>query len=1028
MNQSGEAVDFTLRLDLSDTDVLELLRGKKSRVAHEVGSLAQTSVSARYSPISDTITLTSLLHKRFPVNFRLKAGSRSYTNFLRLLARELSELKNNLDGSTDTESTQRVQELRKRLSVLLERASVEVGDEGIEVVDLYRGDFELLQGKEDEVVLPSSVGGESPGIRVIDHATGKPLVRANWSDKARRFRFFGEKEPLLISGFMDEEVGRSEPTVCPAMLFDDWRSEVRFSPDLSIELLPGEVKIAGMVMIPLALRPMLELFVHWGPSAGVSWRDEEIAPFELREQEGMWLSFEKNLRPEQLGEHGVTLCAQVVGTTQRVWFSDFGIANHSFEVAKDTLYASTKRVHLRRVSEATLQSKLLRSMTSFSRFVRVVDQFARAGTQRRVARVLYEVSREDIELRNLLDSFFVRIEQALSSGESSFSRSVLRRVRQVLTTIGIGEVVFVTPEGPHAIAGGLAQVVVGLTKGLAREGVPTTIIAPLYECAQGSKHTSAETLLAEGVVLADQRVPVELWGEIKICFGATRIAGTLQQQQFARVVPVQVYKAERGSVRLLLLRHHSLADALYSFSSGEDALRKAVFLARGALEVLRSRDFDIVPDTIISNDWLTALIPAYLSCDSRYKDFAGFEEIRSVHMIHNAGPAFQGRFFVNEFGEDLWPIIGLGDEHFFWLSDPSSVDYLNLTAGAIRHVSGAILTVSQPYSTELMKPEIGGALAGLLQSRRDRVFGISNGVDTEALRLVYRDLGEDARKRQGLVPLFRGKRVRSESIVRKLASIKQSIKRRCQIDYGLEQREDAILISLVGRLTAQKGIQLLTDPLKGKKVAAIEALLKNRPEVQLLVAGPLCLEESEVRGFEEVFSQLVTNYPGRVAGSFDFLPHREALAITCASDLFLMPSKYEPGGITQLEALSAGTAVVGHRVGGIGATLKQFDATTKTGDSFLFSNFSADAFYGAALEAVRCMRQRELRLALQRSAVSAEHDWADRVPTYLALFHSISGLLEGSGQYTFLAREQRTLDAIRPHETGLVPAFQTLNQ
>ena len=96
-------------------------------------------------------------------------------------------------------------------------------------------------------------------------------------------------------------------------------------------------------------------------------------------------------------------------------------------------------------------------------------------------------------------------------------------------------------------------------------------------------------------------------------------------------------------------------------------------------------------------------------------------------------------------------------------------------------------------------------------------------------------------------------------------------------------------------------------------------------------------------------------------------------------------------------------------------------------EPFLFSDFSADAFYGAALEAVRCMRQRELRLALQRAAVSAEHDWADRVPTYLALFHSISGLLEGSAQYTFLAREQHTLDTIRPQETTLLPAMQILS-
>lgn len=1015
MNQSGQAVDFTLRLDLSDTDVLELLRGKKSRVALDSASSAKTSVSARYSSSLDTITLTSLLHKRFPVNFQLKAGSRSYTNFLRLLSRELTEIKSTSRQKLNRDSAKGIQDLREHLLVLLEKApALPTTDDDQDVIDLYRSDFELLQDGEELLVLPSIKPNELPGLRVIDQKTGTAILKANWSDRTRRFRFFGEKETLLISGFMDEEVGTSEPTVCPAMLFDDWRSEVTFDPNLSVELLPGEVRLRGKVSIPQALRPMLELFVHWGPSQGVAWRDEEIAPFELHAEEEQWMSFEKSLRPEQVGEHGVTLCAQVLGSTQRLWLSDLGFSNLAFEVSTATLYASTKRVRERRVFEVALQSKLLRSMNSFNRFVRVLDQLVKSNSERRVARMLYEVSREDDELRSLLDGFYQRVENGLVDGDTGFSKAVLRRVRQVFRTIGIGEVVFVSPEGPHAIAGGLAQVIVGLTKALGREGVPTTIIAPLYEFAQGSKHQSAEDILSQGVVLADQRVPVEFCGEIKICFGATRIAGTLRQQQFARVVPVQVYKAERGSVRLFLLRHHSLADSLYSFSSGEDALRKAAFLARGALEVLRSRQFDIVPDTIISNDWLSALVPVFLTCDPRYSEFGGFDELRSVHMIHNAGPAFQGRFYVNEFGEDLWPILGLDDQHFFWLSDPQSQDHLNLTAGAIRHVSGALLTVSKPYAAELMKTETGGSLAELLRSRRQVVYGISNGVDTDALRLMYRELGEEARQIQGGQRLFRAETVRPETVVEKIDCIKKTLKRQCQRTYGLNENPDAVLVSMVGRLTAQKGPQLLTRSVRGRSVSGLELLLKHRPELQLLIAGPLGTEESEIRSFQETFLKLQKRYPGRIAGAFDFLAHKQALAITCASDLFLMPSKYEPGGITQLEALSAGTAVVGHRVGGIGATLTQFDKVRSSGDSFLFSEFSADALHAAIIEALNCVKRPELRQALQTSAVAAKHDWSDRVQTYLALFQSVGGLHQAGSGYAFLNAERRRLEACRP--------------
>ncbi len=183
--------------------------------------------------------------------------------------------------------------------------------------------------------------------------------------------------------------------------------------------------------------------------------------------------------------------------------------------------------------------------------------------------------------------------------------------------------------------------------------------------------------------------------------------------------------------------------------------------------------------------------------------------------------------------------------------------------------------------------------------------------------------------------------------------------------------------------------------------------------MRAVFVGPLARVEGEVRKFEQVFADVQTRYPNRVRGVFNFIPHRQALEITFASDFFLMPSRYEPGGITQLESMAAGTLVVGHRVGGIAATLEQYSPEKGTGTSFLFDSFSGLALRQAMLAGLGIYENHKLRFHLIGQAAFAKNDWSHRSPKYLALLQHAGGALQISNQYRHLDGRRHLLDAIR---------------
>ena len=575
-----------------------------------------------------------------------------------------------------------------------------------------------------------------------------------------------------------------------------------------------------------------------------------------------------------------------------------------------------------------------------------------------------------------------------------------RATTELLQNIGIGEVVLVASEGPHARAGGISQVIVGLLDSLSASGIPVTLITPLYEQAQGSKHKAAETVLCDGIDLGEEVVVPHYVGQVKIPFGPTYRSAVPARQPSIAVA--EVFAAESGHKRILFLRHRLLADRLYADVWADEQLRRAIFLARGALEVLRDPSFEVEPHIVVTNDWHTGLLPVLHRTDTRYGADPRLRKMETLHMLHNCGRDYQGRFALYQWGEDLWPLLGLAGEHRFGLGDPQEPDLLNITAGAITHASKGVVTVSKHYAEQLLSEEGGEGLHDLLRRRADLVFGISNGIDCVRVRALA---GLGARSALTTTAKEAGPTGCPE--VGKLR-----IKAEIQKSYGLQVNPEALLLSMVGRLAEQKGISLLSRPVEVDGKPLLEAVLGLDPNIQILVAGPPAVGDPATHALSTALHGLVQRYPGRVVACLEFVRHPEALKIIAASELFLMPSRFEPGGITQLEALALGTPVVARRVGGIAATLVDFRTPNADGCAFLFEEYSSGALFEAIGRAYQVMRNDTERRSVIERAASQNHDWQERVPRYRALFQHAAGLSAIAGSYAQLVEHRALLASI----------------
>jgi starch synthase len=376
-------------------------------------------------------------------------------------------------------------------------------------------------------------------------------------------------------------------------------------------------------------------------------------------------------------------------------------------------------------------------------------------------------------------------------------------------------------------------------------------------------------------------------------------------------------------------------------TAGDEHLRFAL-LARAALESCRRLGF--APAVVHLHDWHAALAPLYLK--TAYRGDRLFERSRTLLTIHNV--AYQGVFPARALEE-----VGLGGAAGLVDRDDLAAGRFSFLASGILHADW-VSTVSETHSREIQTPELGFGLDHLLRSRADRLTGIVNGVDyaewdPRTDPLIAHPYGSD-----DLDGKERNKQVLLEGL-------------------GLPWRPRVPVLAVISRLVEQKGFDLLFEPLP-------EVL--ERRDVRLVALGT-----GEPR-YEELFHSLRRRFPQRAAfhrGFDDRLAHR----IQAGSDLFLMPSRFEPCGLAQLYALRYGTPPVVRRTGGLADTVELFDSATGRGTGFVFDHYDADAVRWALGYALDCHADPAVWERLVRNGMARDFSWDRQGERYLELYRRL---------------------------------------
>ncbi len=413
------------------------------------------------------------------------------------------------------------------------------------------------------------------------------------------------------------------------------------------------------------------------------------------------------------------------------------------------------------------------------------------------------------------------------------------------------------------------------------------------------------------------------------------VGGGVEAAALERVIPLGE-SVGSAAVLYYALRHDDFFNrrGLYQ-ESGEDYpdnLARFALFCRGAIEVSRwwAQKEGWTADVVHVHDWQTALVPVYLK--TLYVDQPECRALRTVMTLHNVG--YQGIFPGSQYD-----VLGLPSTFFA----PHSLEFygsVNLLKGGMVFAD-QLTTVSPTYSREIQTPEFGFGLEGVLRERRDRLVGIINGIDTEVWNPEQDELLPVRYSRTALG----GK-----------AECKRALQRECRLPL-----QEGPIFGVVSRLAAQKGIDLI--------VGAVPAALQLGAQLIVLGTG-----ESEI---EESLDGLQRRYPDQVRACFQFnegLAHR----IQAGADIFLVPSRYEPCGLTQLCSLRYGTVPIVRNTGGLADTVIGVSTDhvgQGTANGFLFDAPTPQALQQAMVEAVRWYGNKQDWLRLVQAGMGADVSW-----------------------------------------------------
>ncbi|NOX63381.1 MAG: glycogen synthase [Chloroflexi bacterium] len=469
---------------------------------------------------------------------------------------------------------------------------------------------------------------------------------------------------------------------------------------------------------------------------------------------------------------------------------------------------------------------------------------------------------------------------------------------------------------PYARTGGLAQVAAALPRALRRLGDDVRVMLPRYGLIDPERHGLRRVIDHFPVPMEHDFEEAGLW------------------QAVDADLPIYFIEHERyfGSRR-----------GIYSFP---DDAERFIFYSRASLEACRHLDWK--PHVVHCNEWQTALVGNWMR--TIYEDDPFFAETAVVYNIHNL--AYQGIF-----GHRVLEIAGI--EKYGFIAHPDVSPSLNQVVSMMGRgiiFADLIVTVSPTYAREILTPEYGEGLDPVLRDRQDRLFGILNGVDTEAY---------DPRTDPEIQHC-----IDADDITHR-----DACKAALQKELGLPIRPDAPLISMTSRLSDQKGFDILCAVLE--------------PMLQHLDAQWIFMGTGEQR-YHDMLAHLQSRYPKRLQARFTF---DETLArrIFAGTDIFLMPSRHEPCGLDQMIAMHYGAVPVVHATGGLADTVTDHRPPT-VGTGFTFDKYDGMALFAAIVRAIEVYRHPDIWKAIQRNALAQDVSWTQPAHAYHDLYRRARSL------------------------------------
>lgn len=463
---------------------------------------------------------------------------------------------------------------------------------------------------------------------------------------------------------------------------------------------------------------------------------------------------------------------------------------------------------------------------------------------------------------------------------------------------------------PFVKVGGLADVVGALPKALQALGHDVRLVMPRY------KQVDKERFHLKTVV-----------DTLKVNMGNFKVQVSVYEGTIGDDIPVYMIDAPRYFER----------ENIYGYT---DDGERFILFCRAALEAMRVLNWS--PDIIHCNDWHTGIVPNWMH--TVYHNDPFYSDSATVYTIHNL--AYQGIF-----GYRILEVAGVAANGFLYPQIAELANVVDIMGRGILFAD-AVTTVSERYAQEIVTPTFGEKLDHMLRSRRDRLFGILNGIDYQLINPMtdpYIKAHFDANTLE--------KRAENKTALQEMAH--------------LPARPEVPLLAMVSRLADQKGFDLLSQ--------IMQPLLAQGVQFVVLGIGD--------QHYHEMFQDLAARYPEQVAIFLTF-NIEYAQRIYAGSDMFLMPSRFEPCGTSQMNAMRYGSVPIVRSVGGLADTVQEYDPRSGDGNGFAFTNYDPWELFAAIVRALELFRFKDIWQTLQQRGMAADHSWQASANRYVEVYRN----------------------------------------